>query len=882
MSDTSLVFNLLLKDNAFAAKLSAVVGAVETANKESANSAEKASSSNTRLKASTVAMIAGWTAAIGPAGALVSVLGQLAGGAAVALPAFAVTGVAAIGAFRLGVLGLGAALKTSAGSAGGAAFDYAGAEHRVEQALQRSLDAQKALDQARQDATRNIDDLSRSLRGATLDEEGAALAVTRAEQELRKAKRGGNRAAIQEADLAYRQSLQTLDEARHRTQDLATQQADAAAKGVEGADAVQQAIRQQADATYELGQAQQALKKGGSGGGSDPAAAAFAKLAPAAQALVTTVKQITPAWQGLQRSVQQAVWAGVAGDLRTLSATYLPVATTQLTRFGGAWNIAMRESAALAKTPSTVRLLNTMLGNGATAAQTLARSFAPVVSSLIQAGAAGSGILPMLANDALRLAQGFERWITAARQSGRLASWAQAAYTSFKSLAEIAWNVGSAVIAIVRAGGSGDGQSMLAWLADVTGKMADFLNSTKGQEKIATFFEAMRGSVDKLGPALNQAHVSGQPFFDALKVSGPVLKFAADHIDLLVRVLPYLAAGYLLVQAGQLAANAATVASVPIKAIDLARNWGMVAALRAHTSALVANTAATEVGTGAQVANTAATNVGTLSKIRAIAQTVALKVAELAGVAVRAVATAAQWALNVAMSANPIALIIIALVALGLAFVWLWNHSETFRTIVIGTWEGIKWAALTVWHWMTDTLWPGIVGVWNAISSGAGAAIDWIVGKFNWWVDLMTGIRTRVVSAVSGVWDLFVSQTKGAINTIISLWNRLDFGIHVAVPDWVPYYGGRHFDIDDIIPDIPMLASGGNIQREGLVYAHAGERVTPAAEVTSLDRRGGGGQVLEVRFAGNADTAAATSFKQMVRGGLITFTLLPSGQIAVG
>jgi phage-related protein len=52
--------------------------------------------------------------------------------------------------------------------------------------------------------------------------------------------------------------------------------------------------------------------------------------------------------------------------------------------------------------------------------------------------------------------------------------------------------------------------------------------------------------------------------------------------------------------------------------------------------------------------------------------------------------TAAQWLLNVAMDANPIGLVIVAVAALITAFVLAYQHSARFRAIVLATWNAIK------------------------------------------------------------------------------------------------------------------------------------------------------------------------------------------------
>lgn len=77
---------------------------------------------------------------------------------------------------------------------------------------------------------------------------------------------------------------------------------------------------------------------------------------------------------------------------------------------------------------------------------------------------------------------------------------------------------------------------------------------------------------------------------------------------------------------------------------------------------------------------------------------------------------AVQWLLNAAMSANPIGIVIVALVALGALFVVLWKKSETFRTIVTGAWNAIKTGATTLWQWI-QIAWNGI---WGAIKTAWG------------------------------------------------------------------------------------------------------------------------------------------------------------------
>ncbi|MGW0015529.1 phage tail tape measure protein [Streptomyces tendae] len=82
----------------------------------------------------------------------------------------------------------------------------------------------------------------------------------------------------------------------------------------------------------------------------------------------------------------------------------------------------------------------------------------------------------------------------------------------------------------------------------------------------------------------------------------------------------------------------------------------------------------------------------------------------------------AQGVLNAVMSANPIGLIIVGVVALGAALVVAYQKSETFRAIVQGAWQGIQSAAMLAW---TGFLKPAFDGIWAALQQ-VGSTATWL------------------------------------------------------------------------------------------------------------------------------------------------------------
>ncbi|MCW2919023.1 MAG: Phage-related protein, partial [Actinomycetia bacterium] len=80
-------------------------------------------------------------------------------------------------------------------------------------------------------------------------------------------------------------------------------------------------------------------------------------------------------------------------------------------------------------------------------------------------------------------------------------------------------------------------------------------------------------------------------------------------------------------------------------------------------------------------------------------QLVAVKVAQLAVKAATAAWAAIQWVLDAALSANPIGLVVIAIVALVAAVVYAYTHFTWFKNAVDAAWKGI--VAVFMWAWDT-------------------------------------------------------------------------------------------------------------------------------------------------------------------------------------
>jgi hypothetical protein len=143
----------------------------------------------------------------------------------------------------------------------------------------------------------------------------------------------------------------------------------------------------------------------------------------------------------------------------------------------------------------------------------------------------------------------------------------------------------------------------------------------------------------------------------------------------------------------------------------------------------------------------------------------------------------------------------------------------------------------------------GIAGVIAALIGVVGDVTTAVNSGFNKVKTFFTNIINYIDDTADALVSPIVRVFKSAINTIIGLWNKLDFAITFTVPDWVPVIGGQQWSSGDIFPDIPYLANGGIVNSPTL--AMIGEAGPEA--VIPLSKSGIMGNTINVTVNGAID-----------------------------
>jgi phage-related protein len=242
------------------------------------------------------------------------------------------------------------------------------------------------------------------------------------------------------------------------------------------------------------------------------------------------------------------------------------------------------------------------------------------------------------------------------------------------------------------------------------------------------------------------------------------------------------------------------------------------------------------------------------------------KIMTAAANAIKVVRTA-MLAMNAAMIANPIGLVVAAIAGLVVAFVYLWNNVEGFRKFWIKAWNLIK---------------DGAVKAWNAIKKALGNIGSWFSDKFKQvqkaGKDAWNGIKNAWNSA--GQWfSGIVTKIKNAFTSIPS-WFRSKFqsawsAIKSVFSGWGSFFSGLWSKVKSKFGSIgsSIGTAMGNAVKNGMNGA--------LAKVEGAINKGIGLINSAIRLANklpgiNVGTVGKISLPRLARGGV-----LEAGQVGI-
>jgi hypothetical protein len=135
--------------------------------------------------------------------------------------------------------------------------------------------------------------------------------------------------------------------------------------------------------------------------------------------------------------------------------------------------------------------------------------------------------------------------------------------------------------------------------------------------------------------------------------------------------------------------------------------------------------------------------------------------------------TAAQWLLNIALTANPVGLVIVAIAALVAGIVLAWKKSETFRTVVTAAWNAVQAAAVAAWNWIWANAIRPLITAYQQMLTVAGSVAKGIGEAWQALKSVLASVWSWVKSTFIDPWLAAFNSLSGAVEKLIGWINKI-------------------------------------------------------------------------------------------------------------
>lgn len=398
------------------------------------------------------AVAAGLAAITGAAGAAAGAIGGLVAGLAAVGPAVAAIGATAVVGFQgigdafsaLGDISANAASDAraqseavaSAQDALTAATDQAeSAQVALSDAQENAADAAKGVADAYKTAQERLDGYQQSLAEANLDEREAALSLREAQEALAK---GGftDPTDRERALLRVERAEINLQKAQKASKDLQDEATESFEKGIDQADEVVAARKNQAQADRAVSEAQKNLVRSnqavaraaedlakaqsGAGTATEKFNDALAKLSPNARSFVLAAKDLAPAWEAVRKSVQDNLFANLGDQLRETADVLLPAIQEGMGGVASEMNLAAQNAFEFLRSEEGMRGLNAAFESGENLLRGLRSGTGEFTQGLVDLTATAAPRMEEIGRSIAAIGEGIGRAFSSAAESGLL------------------------------------------------------------------------------------------------------------------------------------------------------------------------------------------------------------------------------------------------------------------------------------------------------------------------------------------------------------------------------------------------------------------------------------------------------------------------------
>ena len=164
--------------------------------------------------------------------------------------------------------------------------------------------------------------------------------------------------------------------------------------------------------------------------------------------------------------------------------------------------------------------------------------------------------------------------------------------------------------------------------------------------------------------------------------------------------------------------------------------------------------------------------------------------------------TISQLAMNAAIYANPVGLIIAGIAALIAGIVYLWNTNEGFRNALLSAWGAISAAVSVVWGVIVNFFTVTLPNAWTSV-------VAFFQGIPAWWSGLWAQVGQFFSDCWNGIISFFTTTIPAWIQSVVDWFNNLPNEIGYAIGLLLGHI--VQFGIDAwnwVTTELPMIIDG--------------------------------------------------------------------------
>ena len=470
---------------------------------------------------STLTILAGLLpGAVAGATALADALTRMAGAAALVPGAIGAL-AASLATLSVGTKGIGDAFDSlfamwdeGASQQAKSGTRMVAAQNNYTNAVVDEQRAQERVADARRQALGELRNLNLELRGGVLNEAQALLDLQKAKDRYAQGDFENNTERLQ-AQLDIQRAELNISKTREDNIGLQQKANEANQQGVEGSDAVRDALDAQRRAADNVTQALEALNAGGAG--ATTAAQKFqdqlSQLSPNAQDFVMTLAGMKDEIYNFRNAIQDTIFQGAGPAFRDMFNDLLPVIQPGMEQIAKGLNANILEVFDTLKSPDGQSIIERILGGTAETQQAITKMINPLITGVGTFVAASTEHMPQVIDLFTRLAERFAIFIEKADQNGTLDTFLDKGVGALADMAEIGLNL----IQIVNDLSEAFGGNILTDIKHLTDSWHEFLSSDEGQAKLKAFLQEAKDLWGEWKPVLMELPGAFAAVSDAAK-----------------------------------------------------------------------------------------------------------------------------------------------------------------------------------------------------------------------------------------------------------------------------------------------------------------------------------------------------------------------------